>query len=232
MKIISKPLPEFCYSGRALQAVDGVVTHYFSARNVEEEAKHFDPECCYNLFVDLNRAKAEREHYMQGSRWPDGRMYASAHVLIDREGQVYQLMDFGLQAYHAGASMLNGRAHCNRWTLGVELIGDQHSGFSREQYLALVELLLQWEEEHGFARDNVVGHDMVRWQAIQAEGAGSKLKAKYDPSGRKDGRGDNFDWWYVGKLWNDRRANPAGVAGLDQLDEILAAQPECDSHRP
>lgn len=225
MEIEHRPLPNYCYSGRELEAVDGVVVHYFSARNVEDEDHKFDLDCCYNLFLDLNRPKAERERYMRGDAWPENRMYASAHFLIGRGGEVVQLLDTTLQAYHAGASVLDGRWHCNRWTLGVELVGDQHSGFSREQYLALVELLLDLEEKHGFPRENVVGHDYVRWQAIQANGVGNKQKYKYDPSGRRDGQGDNFDWYYLGKLWNDRRANPAGVNGLEDLDGVLQADP-------
>ncbi len=220
--MLNKILPGYCISGRKLNEVDGVVVHYFSGRNVDPEHQ-FELQVCWDLFLDLNRAKAEREHYMtEGEMWPDARMYASAHVLIGRDGEVWKCVEFDRQAYHAGASMLNGRQHCNRWTLGIELIGKDDSGFSKAQYSALVELLLELEERYGFSRDNVKGHDHVRWAAIQA---GSKKRPKYDPSGRKDGEGDNFDWFYLGKLWNDAKENPAGVAGLDDLEEILEDDP-------
>ena len=52
----SKILPEYCYSGRELEALDGVVVHYFSGKNVDPD-NQFDLEVCRNLFLDLNRAK-------------------------------------------------------------------------------------------------------------------------------------------------------------------------------
>ena len=35
----------------------------------------------------------------------------------------------------------------------------------------------------------------------------------------------NFDWFYLGKMWNDAKENPAGVAGLEDLDDIIEADP-------
>ena len=217
----SKILPEYCTSGRDLEALDGVVVHYFSGRNVDLD-NQFDLLVCRNLFLDLNRPKAERQFYMRERKWPDGKMYASAHALIGRDGEIWKLVEFDKQAYHAGASILNGRANCNRWTLGIELVGTIDSGFAREQYTSLVNLLVDLEAKHGFPRENVAGHDTVRHAAIEA---GSNKRPKYDPSGRKDGQGDNFDWFYVGKMWNDIKKNPAGVAGLDDLDEIIKSDP-------
>lgn len=218
----TKFLPDYCISGRALEEVGGIVVHYFSGKNVDPE-NQFELQVCYNLFLDLNRPKVEREFYMQaGDQWLDQRMYASAHVLIGRDGEIWKLIEYDKQAYHAGASIMHGREHCNRWTLGVELLGHQDSGFSKAQYLALAELVLELEEEFGFSRDNVAGHDFVRWAAIQA---GSRKRPKYDPSGRKDGEGDNFDWFYLGKLMNDSKENPEGVAGLESLSDVLESDP-------
>lgn len=146
-------------------------------------------------------------------------MYASAHVLIGREGEVWKLVEFDRQAYHAGASILNGRENCNRWTLGIELIGKTDSGFSNVQYQALAELLVTLGEQHGFPRDNVKGHDSVRWAAIQA---GSKKRPKYDPSGRKDGEGDNFDWQYLRQLWAEKSPAEAGPADPEDPDALSA----------
>jgi len=189
----AKILPGYCTSGRKLDALDGVIVHYFSGKNVDID-NQFDLAVCRNLFLDLNRPKSDREFYMLEDRWPDGRMYASAHVLIGRGGEVWKLVEFDRQAYHAGASILNGRHSCNRWTLGVELVGTVDSGFSQAQYKALATLLADLQTEHGFSPENVAGHDTVRWAAIQG---GSTKRAKYDPSGRKDGLGDNFDWAYL-----------------------------------
>ena len=112
-----KPLPDYCLSQRELLEVAGVVLHYFSGKNVDP-SHQFDLDVCFNLFKDLNRPKAEREFYMFADNWPDGRMHASAHVLIGRDGETWQLAPFDRQCYHAGASVMNGRPNCNAWTLG------------------------------------------------------------------------------------------------------------------
>lgn len=199
MPVHSKILPEHCISGRALEQVDGVVVHYFSAKNVDPN-RQYDLQVCRNLFLDLNRPKDQRRIYMKASKWPEDRMYASAHLLIGRQGVIWKLVEYDRQAYHAGASIMHGRSHCNRWTLGIELVGTIESGFSKAQYDTLADVLVCLAAQYGFPRENIQGHDTVRWNAIQA---GSEKRHKYDPSGRKDGDGDNFDWHYLGKLMDD-----------------------------
>jgi len=191
-QVRSKILPEYCTSGRELVEVGGVIIHYFSAKNVDPE-NIYDLDTCRRLFMDLNRAKVDREWFMLEDNWPDARMYASAHLLIDRDGETWRLVEYNRQAYHAGASLLNGRKNCNSWTIGIELMGTQDSGFTRAQYERLAELLIDFD----VPVSNVAGHDTVRWAAIQA---GSDKRPKYDPSGRKDGQGDNFDWNYLNEL--------------------------------
>lgn len=156
----------------------------------------FTLEACRNLFLDLNRKRSDRQYYMQEDNWPENRMYASAHLLIGRDGDTIRLVEYDKQAYHAGASILNGRRSCNRWTLGIEVVGTQESGFAAEQYRELAGIL------HGFnlPREQIAGHDTVRWNAIEA---GSTKRHKYDPSGRKDGKGDNFQWDYLHHLLDD-----------------------------
>jgi len=196
----SKTLPAFCFSGRDMESIDGVVIHYFSGKNVDSENK-FDLNVCRNLMIDLNRCKSDREHHMKGIQWPDGRMYASAHIFIGRDGETWKLMDFDKQAYHAGASKLNGRSNLNKWSIGIELIGAIDSGFTRMQYSTLAQILIDLQEAYGIPLENIAGHDEVRWNAIQD---GSNKHKKYDPSGRFDGEGDNFDWAYLMILMSEQ----------------------------
>ncbi len=217
----SRVLRDYCYSSKALTEISGVVVHYFSAINVDPENK-FDMRACWDLFHDLNRPRERRERYMLDDAWPAQRMYASAHLLIGRDGETWRLVEFDRVAWHAGASMMAGRRGCNDFTLGIELVGTRDSGFSRAQYLRLAELLAEYEAKYQFPRENVLGHDTVRHAAREA---GSTKPPKYDPSGQADGQGTNFDWWYLGKLWNDIRLNPAGTTSIDDLDAVLEADP-------
>lgn len=47
---------------------------------------------------------------------------ASAHLVIDREGRIIQLVPFDLTAWHAGNSSWNGVQWCNPRAIGIELV--------------------------------------------------------------------------------------------------------------
>ena len=43
----------------------------------------------------------------------------SAHFVIERDGTIVQMVPLNRRAYHAGASSLNGKPHCNNFTIGI-----------------------------------------------------------------------------------------------------------------
>lgn len=46
---------------------------------------------------------------------------ASAHVVIDRDGTIYDLVPVTKRAWHAGVSSFDGVPDCNNYAIGVEL---------------------------------------------------------------------------------------------------------------
>ena len=46
---------------------------------------------------------------------------ASAHMVIGRKGEIYQLVDFDTVAWHAGESQYGGRTGYNKYSIGIEL---------------------------------------------------------------------------------------------------------------
>ncbi len=46
----------------------------------------------------------------------------SAHLVIDRDGTVTQLVPFDRVAWHAGESSWRGRSGLNAWSIGIELV--------------------------------------------------------------------------------------------------------------
>lgn len=48
--------------------------------------------------------------------------YVSAHVVIDKDGTLTQLVPFTRVAWHAGESTWEGRPYCNRYAVGIELV--------------------------------------------------------------------------------------------------------------
>jgi N-acetylmuramoyl-L-alanine amidase len=45
----------------------------------------------------------------------------SAHLVISREGMIYQMVDFETQAWHAGKSQMLGKTGQNAYSIGIEL---------------------------------------------------------------------------------------------------------------
>lgn len=48
---------------------------------------------------------------------------ASAHVVIDRDGSITQLVPFNVKAWHAGPSQYQGHDWLNNCSIGIELVG-------------------------------------------------------------------------------------------------------------
>ena len=67
-------------------------------------------------------------HYTAGSNGKSSAEYlakgehkASAHVVIDRSGHIYQLVPFNMESWHAGKSEYDGRSGFNQYAIGIEL---------------------------------------------------------------------------------------------------------------
>ena len=46
----------------------------------------------------------------------------SAHLVVERDGSVTQMVPFNQKAYHAGQSSWNGRKWCNGFSIGIEIV--------------------------------------------------------------------------------------------------------------
>ncbi len=100
----------------------------------------------------------------------------SAHLLIDRAGEVYQYVPFDKAAWHAGESSWRGRRHCNDFSIGIELQGSDETAFEAIQYTRLGDVLkvLMSSYSH-LGLQSIVGHCHVA-------------------PGRKTDPGPKFDW--------------------------------------
>ena len=97
----------------------------------------------------------------------------SAHFLIQRTGEIVQFVSCNKRAWHAGASVWQGRAACNDFSMGIELEGTDFLPFSDQQYAALIRLTRVLKRAYP-VRD-IVGHSDVA-------------------PGRKTDPGSAFDW--------------------------------------
>lgn len=52
---------------------------------------------------------------------PANKLKSSAHVVVGRDGEIIQCVDFNIAANHAGNSFWRGRSGLNSWSFGIEL---------------------------------------------------------------------------------------------------------------
>ena len=113
------------------------------------------------------------------TRLCDPESKVSAHYVIDEEGEITQLVDESLRAWHAGESSWRGHSGINSRSIGIELANPGHSNgytpFPELQMQALIELCHGILARHAIPPRNVVGHSDVAFLR------------KMDP-------GELFDW--------------------------------------
>lgn len=128
----------------------------------------------------------------------------SAHYLIGADGTVWQMVDEGLRAWHAGAGEWRGRGDVNSRSIGIELDNDGASPFAWPQMRAL----------HG-----LLAGVLARW-AIPPQG----VIAHSDMApARKVDPGPRFDWRGLARaglsVWPGPGGDPSAPLGAS-LDRI------------
>jgi N-acetyl-anhydromuramyl-L-alanine amidase AmpD len=66
----------------------------------------------------------------------DPKAKASAHVVVERDGSVTQLVAFDRVAWHAGRSSWRGRSGCNTFTVGIEIVNPGRLNGTPEKAMA------------------------------------------------------------------------------------------------
>lgn len=87
----------------------------------------------------------------------------SSHYLIERTGTIWKLVDEPNRAWHAGPSKMpfsdDARDDVNNFSIGIELIGSDTSGFTDAQYEALTTLIDDISKRYPIK--TVIGHDAI-----------------------------------------------------------------------
>lgn len=82
------------------------------------------------------------------------------HFVIDREGEIFQLVNTSHIAYHAGeGQMPDGRSNINAFSIGIELMNTQEDEYTSKQYKSLNKLVDFLEEKYNI-RD-ILGHQDI-----------------------------------------------------------------------
>jgi AmpD protein len=101
----------------------------------------------------------------------------SSHLLIRRDGGVVQFVPFSARAWHAGESCFRGQQHCNDFSIGIELEGEDETAYDDRQYDALQGVVRALCSAYpGISPREVAGHSDIA-------------------PGRKSDPGPAFDWF-------------------------------------
>lgn len=182
MEFIQRLLPANCYGSdpakHAALVPSGIIDHFISATGAADIGlSNKDP-----FSVDV--CIAILQYYR-----------ISAHFLIDRKGNIYQLVPLNKQAWHAGESLLNGRDRCNQWCIGIEHVSTgepigNEPAYAEPQVIASISLHEYLAIKYGIKQKNAAGHQHVRDAAIRA---GILTKKGATPDKKKD-PGAHFPW--------------------------------------
>ncbi len=138
----------------------------------------------------------------------------SAHFVVDRQGNIDQYVACEARAWHAGASIWQGRENCNDYSIGIEMIGDEQHPFSRAQYRETARLCRCLMHHYPrITSQRIVGHQDV------APGR------KWDP-------GVQWSWAHFHRsLAHIRHANlPIAITASDAVSASDDSTPPC-AHR-
>jgi AmpD protein len=83
----------------------------------------------------------------------------SAHFLIRRDGALLQFVSCNDRAWHAGESAWKGRAHCNDYSIGIELEGADDTPYAAAQYTRLARLARSLVRRYPIT--DIAGHNDV-----------------------------------------------------------------------
>ena len=103
------------------------------------------------------------------NRLCDDAAKVSSHYLVEEDGRIFQLVDEGRRAWHAGVASWRGAKNINARSIGIEIVNPGHEhgyrAFPERQITAVIELCQDILHRHDIQAANIVGHsDIASWR--------------------------------------------------------------------
>ena len=135
----------------------------------------------------------------------------SAHYVIAKTGEVTQLVDDDMRAWHAGAGEWLGVTDINSWSIGIELDNEGAAPFAEPLMRALELLLAQILNRFSIPPQNVLGHSDVA-------------------PGRKRDPGPKFDWARITRMGLTAQAGqqPGSLSSFRERAQALGYSAKAD----
>jgi len=137
MKIISNFSPNYSKKVRRKSEIKFIIIHYTGMQSEIES---------------INRLKSSK-------------FKVSCHYLINRKGEVIQMVRDSNIAWHAGKSKWKNFVNLNRNSLGIELVNKGHQygyqNFSSRQITSLIKLCKNLKRKYFIKKENFLGHSDI-----------------------------------------------------------------------
>ncbi|MDD3288626.1 MAG: N-acetylmuramoyl-L-alanine amidase [Alphaproteobacteria bacterium] len=177
----------------------------YKSPNFNERASGARLEYIVLHYTDMENAQAAL------SRLCDASAGVSAHYVVDKGGEIYQLVDEKARAWHAGESFWRGIMDMNSASIGIELVNRGHSfgyePFPEKQIGALEKLML----------------DIIKRNSLSAKFS-PLAHSDIAPSRKKD-PGELFPWKKLADdgigLWPCLSADDYGDMSVSEAGELL-----------
>jgi hypothetical protein len=88
-----------------------------------------------------------------------------AHYCVTESGSVYRIVDRDREAFHAGRSMWCGKEDVDRFSIGIECVGNHDKAMPPEQIAAIRTLVKELQSMYRLSDDKVVCHSHVAYGA-------------------------------------------------------------------
>ena len=89
----------------------------------------------------------------------------SCHYLINRKGQIIQMVKDNHASWHAGKSKWKKIVNLNNYSIGIELVNKGHKfgyqNFTRKQILSLIQLCKNLKKKYKIKKENFLGHSDI-----------------------------------------------------------------------
>ncbi len=136
MKIIQAPSPNF--GKRVDGAVPSILVLHYTGMRTGEEAL---------------------------ARMCDPLSQVSAHYMVEEDGRIFQLVEEGRRAWHAGKSYWGGKRDINSYSIGVEIVNPGHElgyhAFPQGQMEAVISLSKEIVERHNISPARILAHSDI-----------------------------------------------------------------------
>lgn len=108
----------FSITKNHILAHDSIVVNDLTLQTAEKNSQKFKDG---NLDTVIMHYTAGRDAASSAKYLVKPEVKASAHLVIGREGEIYQLVPFDTIAWHAGKSSYSGRVGFNSYSIGIEM---------------------------------------------------------------------------------------------------------------